>query len=90
MSRCLVLHTTRSNTRFYILPTQFIAVICMDLRTKSNHFATQLNDSHVLIRGVNGSSTEYSVLLEQFERNSVEKVPTKLYDVIVRRLKMVQ
>jgi len=83
MFSCLVLHSTRSNNQFHALPTQFIAVICMDLRTKSNYFATQLNDSHILLRGVIGSSPEYSVFLEQFERNSVEKMPIKFYGVIV-------
>jgi len=72
--RCLVLHTTRSDTQFYTLPTQFIAVICMDLRTKSSYFATQLTDSHILLRGRNGSSTEYSVILKKIELSSVEKV----------------
>jgi hypothetical protein len=75
MLRCLVLHTTRSYSHFYAMPTQFIAVICMDLRTKNNYFATQINDSHILLRGVNVSSPEYSVTLQQYERNLVEKVP---------------
>ena len=73
--RCLVLHTNRSDTQFYTLPTQLIAVICMYLRTKSSYFTTQLTDSHILLRGRNGSSPEYSAILKKFGRNSVEKLP---------------
>jgi hypothetical protein len=72
--RCLALHTTRSDTQFYALPTQFIAVIRMDLRTKSNYFGTQLIDSHIFLWSRNGTSPEYFPIL-----------PKKLSEIRYRR-----
>jgi hypothetical protein len=41
LSPMVILCTIRFNTKFYVLPEQWICVFCTDLRTSSDYFTTQ-------------------------------------------------